>query len=153
MREKTRIEELEEEVRQLRKILMPGFIAPAEWKLTAQELGVVRLLVTRPYVTSEMVAIVLEIDKRVLMTVLSHIRKKVPKEIKIKNDRDRGWYMETWDKEAVLKYSAEWMSSHTIENIYDHLNVLRVFEMVASVDVRKLVRLLGLVKYVQKTMR
>lgn len=148
MTDREHIEQLEEEVRQLRALLMPVFVPPPEWNLTKAEVDLLRLLATRPFVTPDIAATAIEIDRPTLGVLIYRLRKKVA-EVEIKNDRGRGYYVEPWHKELILQKSSNWIKAHEIE-IGDHVNMLRVFDLVVQVDTDRLEKLVRLVHYVKR---
>lgn len=151
IKQRERLEELEEEVRQLRELLLPVFIPPEEWELTPAEVDVLRLLATRSFVTKDIAAVAIDVDAKTLAVLISRLRRKV-RGIEIKNQRDRGYFLEPWHKEAILQSSREWIRTHELE-VADHENLVRVFEMISKVDADRLERVLRLVRYVQKFLR
>lgn len=48
------IDELKEQVRQLKKLLVPPFVTPAEWGLTRKQQALFSMLLTRDIVTRDM---------------------------------------------------------------------------------------------------
>jgi hypothetical protein len=148
-----RIEELECEVKQLRKLLIPPFVVPVEWSMTATEADVVRLLVSRTYMTVAMVATLFEMDKAVLATLLVHVRKKLaPLEVVVKNDRDRGWYLEKWDKEKILQHSTDWIEKHEVSDLERAVELSDALRKMAdSATIRKIENLFDVIRHVRKT--
>jgi len=53
-RQSKKIEELEEQVRQLKKLLVPIFVTPVEWCLTAQQQTLFCMFLKRDLVTRDM---------------------------------------------------------------------------------------------------
>jgi len=117
-RQSKKIEELEEQVRQLKKLLVPIFVTPVEWCLTAQQQTLFCMFLKRDLVTRDMfnaVAITRPSTKNASnqccdMSVY-HLRKKLKKYgIHIKNEWGVGWRLvdrKTWQKRLTEAEAAE----------------------------------------------
>lgn len=108
-RQREKIEELEEQVRQLKKLLVPVFVTPVEWRLTAQQQTLFCMLLTRDRVTRDMfnaVAITRPSTKnesnQCCDMSVCQLRKKLKKYgIHIKNEWGLGWRLvdrKCWEK-------------------------------------------------------
>lgn len=117
-RQCVKIEELEEQVRQLKKLLVPAFVTPVEWGLTAQQQTLFCLLLTRDRVTRDMfnaVAITRPSTKnesnQCCDMSVCQLRKKLKKYgIHIKNEWGAGWRLvdrKTWQKRLAEAEAAE----------------------------------------------
>lgn len=104
-----KIEELEEQVRQLKKLLVPIFVTPVEWCLTAQQQTLFCMLLTRDLVTRDMfnaVAITRPSTKNASNQcsdmAVYHLRKKLKKYgIQVKSEWGVGWRLvdrKSWQK-------------------------------------------------------
>lgn len=113
-----KIEELEEQVRQLKKLLVPIFVTPVEWCLTAQQQTLFCMLLTRDLVTRDMfnaVAITRPSTKNASNQcsdmAVYHLRKKLKKYgIHIKNEWGLGWRLvdrKSWQKRLTDAEAAE----------------------------------------------
>lgn len=116
--QREKIEELEEQVRQLKKLLVPIFVTPVEWCLTAQQQTLFCMFLKRDLVTRDMfneVAITRPSTKNASnqccdMSVY-HLRKKLKKYgIYIKSEWGRGWRLvdrKSWQKRLTDAEAAE----------------------------------------------
>ena len=107
--QREKIEELEEQVRQLKKLLVPIFVTPVEWCLTAQQQTLFCMLLTRDLVTRDMfnaVAITRPSTKNASNQcsdmAVYHLRKKLKKYgIQVKSEWGVGWRLvdrKSWQK-------------------------------------------------------
>ena len=107
--QREKIGELEEQVRQLKKLLVPVFVTPIEWGLTAQQQTLFCMLLKRDLVTRDMfnaVAITRPSTKNISNQCcdmsIYHLRKKLKKYgIQIKSEWGRGWRLvdrKNWQK-------------------------------------------------------
>ena len=101
-----KIEELEGQVRQLKKLLVPAFVTPIEWGLTRKQQALFSMLLTRDLVTRDM------LDAAAITgasstpnygnVILYQLRKKLKKfGVQVKNEWGRGWRLvdrKTWQK-------------------------------------------------------
>lgn len=101
-----KIEELEEQVRQLKKLLVPVFITPIEWGLTRKQQALFCMLLTRDLVTRDM------LDAAAISgasstpnygnVILYQLRKKLKKYgIQVKSEWGVGWRLvdrKNWQK-------------------------------------------------------
>ena len=101
-----KIEELEEQVRQLKKLLVPAFITPIEWRLTRKQQALFCMLLTRDLVTRDM------LDAAAISgasstpnygnVILYQLRKKLKKYgIQVKSEWGVGWRLvdrKNWQK-------------------------------------------------------
>lgn len=151
---KVRIEELEEELRQVKELLLPPFVPPHEWRLTSGEIGVLRLLVSRAYLTTEMAKILLDMSREHLGTVLTKMRIKLkPLDVEIQNDRDRGWYLDRETKEKILRLCKEWLDSHTIANLFDMVEATKLlYQLARSEKANELNHLNDVLRYIRRTL-
>lgn len=112
------IDELKEQVRQLKKLLVPPFVTPVEWGLTAQQQTLFCMLLKRDLVTRDMfnaVAITRPSTKNTSNQcsdmAVYHLRKKLKKYgIQIKNEWGRGWRLvdrKNWQKRLTNAEAAE----------------------------------------------
>lgn len=105
-RQCVKIEELEEQVRQLKKLLVPPFVTPVEWGLTRKQQALFCMLLKRDLVTRDMLDAAAitgtSITPNYGNVILYQLRKKLKKYgIQIKNERGRGWRLvdrKTWQK-------------------------------------------------------
>ena len=113
-----KIEELEEQVRQLKKLLVPIFVTPVEWCLTAQQQTLFCMLLTRDLVTRDMfnaVAITRPSTKNASNQcsdmAVYHLRKKLKKYgIQVKSEWGVGWRLvdrKSWQKRLTDAEAAE----------------------------------------------
>ena len=112
------IDELKEQVRQLKKLLVPIFVTPVEWCLTAQQQTLFCMLLTRDLVTRDMfnaVAITRPSTKNASNQcsdmAVYHLRKKLKKYgIQVKNEWGVGWRLvdrKNWQKRLSEAEDAE----------------------------------------------
>lgn len=101
-----KIEELEGQVRQLKKLLVPAFVTPIEWGLTRKQQALFSMLLTRDLVTRDM------LDAAAITgasstpnygnVILYQLRKKLKKfGVQVKNEWGVGWRLvdrKTWQK-------------------------------------------------------
>ena len=101
-----KIEELEGQVRQLKKLLVPVFITPIEWGLTRKQQALFSMLLTRDLVTRDM------LDAAAIAgasstpnygnVIIYQLRKKLKKfGVQVKNEWGVGWRLvdrKTWQK-------------------------------------------------------
>ena len=117
-RQREKIEELEEQVRQLKKLLVPIFVTPVEWCLTAQQQTLFCMLLTRDLVTRDMfnaVAITRPSTKNASNQcsdmAVYHLRKKLKKYgIQVKSEWGVGWRLvdrKSWQKRLTDAEAAE----------------------------------------------
>ena len=110
--------ELEEQVRLLKKLLVPVFVTPIEWGLTAQQQTLFCMLLTRDRVTRDMfnaVAITRPSTKnesnQCCDMSVCQLRKKTKKYgIHIKNEWGLGWRLvdrKSWQKRLTDAEAAE----------------------------------------------
>lgn len=101
-----KIEELEGQVRQLKKLLVPVFITPIEWGLTRKQQALFSMLLTRDLVTRDMLdaaAITGASSTPNYGNVIHYqLRKKLKKfGVQVKNEWGRGWRLvdrKSWQK-------------------------------------------------------
>ena len=110
-----KIEELEGQVRQLKKLLVPVFITPIEWGLTRKQQALFSMLLTRDLVTRDM------LDAAAIAgasstpnygnVIIYQLRKKLKKfGVQVKNEWGRGWRLvdrKTWQKRLADAEAAE----------------------------------------------
>ena len=112
------IDELKEQVRQLKKLLVPPFVTPVEWGLTAQQQTLFCMLLKRDLVTRDMfnaVAITRPSTKNTSNQccdmAVYHLRKKLKKfGVQVKNEWGRGWRLvdrKSWQKRLAEAEAAE----------------------------------------------
>lgn len=117
-RQREKIGELEEQVRHLKKLLVPVFVTPVEWRLTVQQQTLFCMLLTRNLVTRDMfnaVAITRPSTKnesnQCCDMSVCQLRKKLKKYgIHIKNEWGAGWRLvdrKTWQKRLAEAEAAE----------------------------------------------
>ena len=101
-----KIEELEEQVRQLKKLLVPAFVTPIEWRLTRKQQALFCMFLKRDLVTRDM------LDAAAITgasstpnygnVILYQLRKKLKKfGVQVKNEWGVGWRLvdrKTWQK-------------------------------------------------------
>ena len=108
-RQCAKIDELKEQVCQLKKLLVPPFVTPVEWGLTAQQQTLFCMLLTRDRVTRDMfnaVAITRPSTKNVANQccdmAVHHLRKKLKKfGVQVKTEWGLGWRLvdrKSWKK-------------------------------------------------------
>lgn len=101
-----KIEELEEQVRQLKKLLVPPFVTPAEWRLTRKQQALFSMLLTRDIVTRDMLDAAAitgtSITPNYGNVILYQLRKKLKKfGVQVKNVWGVGWSLvdrKNWQK-------------------------------------------------------
>ena len=110
-----KIEELEEQVRQLKKLLVPPFVTPAEWHLTRKQQALFCMLLNRDLVTRDM------LDAAAITgasstpnygnVILYQLRKKLKKYgVHVKNEWGVGWRLvdrKNWQKRLAEAEAAE----------------------------------------------
>ena len=110
-----KIEELEEQVRQLKKLLVPAFVTPVEWGLTRKQKALFCMLLTRDLVTRDM------LDAAAITgasstpnygnVLLYQLRKKLKKfGIQVKSEWGLGWRLvdrKSWQKRLADAEAAE----------------------------------------------
>ena len=110
-----KIEELEEQVRQLKKLLVPVFITPIEWGLTRKQQALFSMLLTRDLVTRDM------LDAAAIAgasstpnygnVIIYQLRKKLKKfGIQVKSEWGVGWRLvdrKNWQKRFEDAEAAE----------------------------------------------
>ncbi len=110
-----KIEELEGQVRQLKKLLVPVFITPIEWGLTRKQQALFSMLLTRDLVTRDM------LDAAAIAgasstpnygnVIIYQLRKKLKKfGVQVKNEWGRGWRLvdrKSWQKRLTEAEAAE----------------------------------------------
>lgn len=104
--QREKIGELEEQVRQLKKVLVPVFVTPVEWGLTRKQQALFCMLLKREIVTRDMLdaAEIATINNtpRYCDVILHNLRKKLKKfGFEVKNEWGRGWRLvdrKTWQK-------------------------------------------------------
>ena len=112
------IDELKEQVRQLKKLLVPPFVTPVEWGLTAQQQTLFCMLLKRDLVTRDMfnaVAITRPSTKNAANQccdmAVCHLRKKLKKfGVQVKTEWGLGWRLvdrKTWQKRLTDAEDAE----------------------------------------------
>ena len=116
--QREKIGELEEQVRQLKKLLVPPFVTPVEWCLTGQEQTLFCMLLTRDRVTRDMfnaVAITRPSTKNAANQccdmAVCHLRKKLKKfGVQVKTEWGLGWRLvdrKSWQKRLTDAEDAE----------------------------------------------
>ena len=117
-RQREKIDELKEQVRQLKKLLVPVFVTPIEWGLTAQQQTLFCMLLKRDLVTRDMfnaVAITRPSTKNAAnqccdMSV-HRLRKKLKKYgVQVKTEWGLGWRLvdrKNWQKRLAEAEAAE----------------------------------------------
>lgn len=101
-----KIEELEEQVRQLKKLLVPIFVTPVEWGLTRKQQALFCMFLKRDLVTRDMLDAAAitgaSISPNYGNVILYQLRKKLKKfGIQIKSEWGRGWRLvdrTSWQK-------------------------------------------------------
>ena len=114
-RQCVKIEELEQQVRQLKKLLVPAFVTPIEWGLNRQEQALFCMLLKREIVTRAMfdAAEIATINNtpRYCDVILHNLRKKLKKfGFEVKNEWGRGWRLvdrKNWQKRLAEAGAAE----------------------------------------------
>ncbi|CAM1653943.1 unnamed protein product [Bartonella apis] len=116
--QREKIGELEEQVRQLKKLLVPPFVTPVEWGLTAQQQTLFCMLLKRDLVTRDMfnsVAITRPSTKNTSNQcsdmAVYHLRKKLKKfGVHVKSEWGVGWRLvdrKNWQKRLAEAGAAE----------------------------------------------
>ena len=101
-----KIEELEEQVRQLKKLLVPAFVTPIEWRLTRKQQALFCMFLKRDLVTRDMLDAAAITGRSITPNygnvILYQLRKKLKKfGIQVKSEWGRGWRLvdrKTWQK-------------------------------------------------------
>ena len=117
-RQRDTIDELKEQVCQLKKLLVPVFVTPIEWGLTAQQQTLFCMLLTRDRVTRDMfnaVAITRPSTKNAANQccdmAVCHLRKKLKKfGVQVKTEWGLGWRLvdrKNWQKRFEDAEAAE----------------------------------------------
>ena len=110
-----KIEDLEEQVRQLKKLLVPPFVTPAEWHLTRKQKALFCMLLNRDLVTRDMLDAAditgASITPNHGNVILYQLRKKLKKfGVQIKTEWGVGWRLvdrKTWQKRLAEAEAAE----------------------------------------------
>lgn len=105
-RQSKKIEELEEQVRQLKKLLVPIFVTPVEWCLTRKQQALFCMLLKREIVTRDMLDAAeitgASITPNHSNVILYQLRKKLKKfGVQIKTEWGVGWRLvdrKSWQK-------------------------------------------------------
>ena len=100
------IDELKEQVCQLKKLLVPPFVTPAEWHLTRKQQALFSMLLTRDIVTRDMLDAAditgASITPNYGNVILYQLRKKLKKfGVQVKNVWGVGWSLvdrKNWQK-------------------------------------------------------
>lgn len=114
-RQRETIEELKEQVRQLKKLLVPVFVTPIEWRLTRKQQALFCMLPTRELVTRDMLDAAditgASITPNHGNVVLYQLRKKLKKfGVQIKTEWGVGWRLvdrKSWQKRLTEAEAAE----------------------------------------------
>lgn len=114
-RQSKKIEELEEQVRQLKKLLVPPFVTPAEWHLTRKQKALFCMLLNRDLVTRDMLDAAAitgaSISPNYGNVILYQLRKKLKKYgVHVKNEWGVGWRLvdrKNWQKRLAEAEAAE----------------------------------------------
>lgn len=109
------IDELKEQVRQLKKVLVPPFVTPAEWGLTRKQQALFSMLLTRDIVTRDMLDAAAitgsSITPNYGNVILYQLRKKLKKfGVHVKNEWGVGWRLvdrKSWQKRLTEAEAAE----------------------------------------------
>ena len=107
--------ELEEQVRQLKKLLVPPFVTPAEWHLTRKQKALFCMLLNRDLVTRDMLDAAditgASITPNHGNVILYQLRKKLKKfGVQVKNEWGVGWRLvdrKSWQKRLTDAEAAE----------------------------------------------
>lgn len=110
-----KIEELEQQVRQLKKILVPAFVTPIEWRLTRKQQALFCMFLKRDLVTRDMLDAAAitgaSISPNYGNVILYQLRKKLKKYgIYIKTEWGVGWRLvdrKSWQKRLAEAEAAE----------------------------------------------
>ena len=114
-RQSKKIEELEEQVRQLKKLLVPPFVTPAEWHLTRKQQALFCMFLKRDLVTRDMLDAAAitgaSISPNYGNVILYQLRKKLKKYgVQVKNEWGVGWRLvdrKSWQKRLTDAEAAE----------------------------------------------
>ena len=114
-RQCVKIEELEEQVRQLKKLLVPIFVTPVEWGLTRKQQVLFCMFLKRDLVTRDMLDAAAitgaSISSNYGNVILYQLRKKLKKYgIHIKSEWGVGWRLvdrKSWQKRLTDAEAAE----------------------------------------------
>ena len=114
-RQREKIGELEEQVRQLKKLLVPPFVTPAEWHLTRKQQALFCMFLKRDLVTRDMLDAAditgASITPNYGNVILYQLRKKLKKYgVHVKNEWGVGWRLvdrKTWQKRLAEAEAAE----------------------------------------------
>lgn len=113
-RQREKIGELEEQVRQLKKLLVPAFVTPAEWGLNRQEQSLFCMFLRREIVTRDMFDAAITTTSntpRYCDIILCNLRKKLKKfGFEFKNQWGVGWRLvdrKSWQKRLTDAEAAE----------------------------------------------
>lgn len=109
------IDELKEQVFQLKKLLVPPFVTPAEWHLTRKQQALFSMLLTRDIVTRDMLDAAditgASITPNHGNVILYQLRKKLKKfGVQIKTEWGVGWRLvdrKNWQKRLAEAGAAE----------------------------------------------
>ena len=109
------IDELKEQVCQLKKLLVPPFVTPAEWRLTRKQQALFCMLLTRDLVTKDMLYAAeitgKSISPKYCDVILYLLRKKLKKfGFEFKNEYGVGWRLvdrKSWQKRLTEAEAAE----------------------------------------------
>jgi len=107
--------EREEQVRQLKKLLVPAFVTPIEWRLTRKQQALFCMFLKRDLVTRDMLDAAAitgaSISPNYGNVILYQLRKKLKKYgIHIKSEWGVGWRLvdrKTWQKRLTEAEAAE----------------------------------------------
>ena len=113
--QREKIDELEEQVRQLKKVLVPVFVTPVEWGLTRKQQALFCMLLKREIVTRDMLDAAeitgASITPNHSNVILYQLRKKLKKfGIQVKTERGVGWRLvdrKSWQKRLTDAEAAE----------------------------------------------
>ena len=114
-RQCVKIEELEEQVRQLKKLLVPIFVTPVEWSLTRKQQALFCMFLKRDLVTRDMLDAAAitgaSISPNYGNVILYQLRKKLKKYgIQVKSEWGVGWRLvdrKNWQKRLSEAGAAE----------------------------------------------
>ncbi|MBI0002322.1 helix-turn-helix domain-containing protein [Bartonella sp. W8122] len=114
-RQREKIGELEEQVRQLKKLLVPPFVTPAEWHLTRKQQALFCMFLKRDLVTRDMLDAAditgASITPNYGNVILYQLRKKLKKfGFELKNEYGLGWRLvdrKSWQKRLTDAEAAE----------------------------------------------
>ncbi|QHJ78506.1 MAG: hypothetical protein [Bacteriophage sp.] len=104
--QREKIDELEEQVRQLKKLLVPAFVTPIEWHLTRKQQALFCMFLKRDLVTRDMLDAAAitgaSITPNYGNVILYQLRKKLKKYgIQVKSEWGVGWRLvdrKCWEK-------------------------------------------------------